>query len=481
MERQIVVKNRWKVLPIVLLGPLMGSLDASIVNVALPAIAKDFQIGFGESQWIASSYLIVISALILIFGKMADLIGRVKIFNWGFVIFGIGSLFCAFAWSLPSMIVARAFQAIGAAMFMASNQAIIASIFPPHERGQALGLMGTIVAIGTMAGPPIGGLLATYLGWPWLFLINVPISIFAFTAGRMLLPKENSENTLQGFDRKGSALFVLFIVCLFYLLLDGQDSGWVTIPHLISLAIAIGCFVIFLAIEKQHPSPLLDLSMFRSGIFSVSVISVLVAFSANFCVNITQPFYLQDVVGFSPALAGMILLASPLMSAIFAPLGGYLADRYSPEPLTVLGLLVELVSLIALSTLKVESSPLFVVACLAIFGIGVGLFNSPNTKIIMASVPKTKLGVAGSINALARNVGMVSGIAIAVSVTYAIMSQHLGYKVPGFIGDHKAAYVAGMREAVLVVGALLVVAICLTFFRLLRSKEACERCVEIEG
>jgi EmrB/QacA subfamily drug resistance transporter len=464
--------DRWKILPVVLLSPFMGCLDGSIVNVALPTMAKELGVGLDSVQWTVSSYLIVVSALVLVFGKVADLLGKKRVFVWGFLVFGSGSLLCALAWNLPVLIAARSFQAIGAAMFMSSNQGIIATIFPPEERGRALGLMGTTVAVGTMVGPPLGGIMVELFGWPSLFLINIPISLFAFIAGAAKLPQEERKGSLAGFDLAGAALFTLFVVGLFYYLLDGQSSGWAAPAELASLAAAALCLALFLRRERRVADPMLDLSIFRSGLFSASVLCVLLVFCSSFCVNIVQPFYLQDVLGLSPAMAGIILLASPLASGAIAPLSGYLADRVGGETLTVAGLLVELASLAGMSFLGAHSSPLWVALCLAIFGVGQGIFSSPNTKLIMAHAPHDKLGIAGSINALARNMGMVSGIAFAVSILYGVMSARLGYKVSGFVPGSGEAFVAGMRIAFVSAACLMAVAIALTVLRVGRSRSS---------
>lgn len=465
-------ENRWKLLAIVLLAPLMGSLDGSIVNVALPTLARSFNIGLDNAQWIVSSYLIAISALIMIFGKLSDLIGRVRIFNFGFIVFGLGSLLCALSNSLAFMIGARILLALGAAMFMSSNQAIIASIFPPHERGRALGLLGTTVATGMMIGPPLGGFIVTYAGWHWLFLINLPISVVTFFTGLVFLPKEKIQKTKFTFNFLGSILFMSAVTGFFYFILDGQNGGWGSPAHLTALALTVISIVLFIVFERRHPSPLIDFSMFKSGIFSISIIGVFIVFSAAFCINITQPFYLQDVLGLSPAMAGFILLASPLLSAVSAPLGGHFADKFAPEPLTVVALFAELFAVIGLATLNEGTSPVVPVVCLAIFGIGTGLFNSPNTKIIMDTAPRQKLGVAGSLNALARNVGMVTGIAIAVTITYTIMNNVIGTAGHHAISQNKAAYIAGMRGALLIAGALLLAAIVLTIIRMKKGNRA---------
>ena len=450
----------------------MGSLDGSIVNVALPTMAKSLGVGLDGAQWTVSSYLIVISALVLAFGKIADLLGKKQVFLLGFLVFGLGSLLCAFSWSLPILITARSFQAIGAAMFMSTNQGLIVSTFPPQERGRALGFLGTTVAIGTMIGPPLGGIMVEFLGWQSLFLINIPISIFAFIAGSIMLPHEERKSSLAGFDFVGSIFFALFILGLFYFLLDGQDSGWSSPLNLAALALAAVFLVAFVLRERRISLPMIDLSIFRSGLFSVSVLCVLFVFCAAFCVNIIQPFYLQDVLGLSPSIAGLVLLAAPLLSGFFAPVGGYFADKIAPELVSIVGLFIELVALVGMCFLGATSSPFLAVACLAVFGIGQGTFNSPNTKLIMAHAPHDKLGIAGSINALARNMGMVSGIAFAVSILYGVMSGLLGHKVTGYVAGENEAFVSGMRIAFVGAAGLMAVAIGLTVLRAKRSSPA---------
>jgi sugar phosphate permease len=215
---------------------------------------------------------------------------------------------------------------------------------------------------------------------------------------------------------------------------------------------------------------MIDLSIFRSGLFSVSVLCVLLVFCASFCVNIVQPFYLQDVLGLSPAMAGLVLLASPLMSGVIAPLSGYLADHVGGESLTVLGLLVELAALVGMSFLGANSSPFLAATFLGLFGLGQGVFSSPNTKLIMTHAPQSKLGIAGSINALARNMGMVSGIAFAVSILYGVMSVRLGRKVSGFVPGASEAFVFGMRAAFLAAAGIIAIAIGLTVVRASRSR-----------
>jgi EmrB/QacA subfamily drug resistance transporter len=459
--------HRWKILPVILLAPFMGSLDGSIVNVALPSIATRLGVGLDGIQWVVSSYLIVISALVLIFGKIADKLGKVRIFEYGFLVFGIGSLLCALSWSLPVLIVARSVQAIGASMFMSSNQGIIATIFPPEERGRALGLLGTTVAVGTMVGPPLGGIMVDIFNWQSLFLINIPISLFAFLAGIRLLPRDDKAGSLARFDLAGSGLFVGFIFCMFYFMLSGTQRGWGATAELTSLAVAAGCGILFVLRERRVEDPMIDLSIFRNGFFSISVVCVLLVFVVTFCVTIVQPFFLQNALGLSPSAAGLLLLASPLASGLIAPLSGHLSDKIGAKALTVTGLAIILAALGLMCFLDLGSSLVHVAACLAFFGLGSGVFGSPNTKLIMGHAPRDKLGIAGSINALARNMGMVSGIAFAVALLNGSMSARLGRKVNGFVPENPAVFIVGMRTVFLSAAALCAVAIALTLARAL--------------
>jgi EmrB/QacA subfamily drug resistance transporter len=464
--------DRWKILPVVLLAPFMGSLDGSIVNVALPTIARRLDVGMDGVQWVVSSYLIVISALVLIFGKVADKLGKVRIFEYGFLVFGAGSALCAFSWSLPILILARVFQAIGASMFMSSNQAIIATIFPHEERGRALGFLGTTVAIGTMVGPPLGGIMVDFFSWQSLFLINIPISILAFAAGKRLIPGDAKYGTLRGFDLVGSVLFVGFIVGLFYFLLSGQEKGWGSPVQLASILAGAVCCILFLLRERRIDDPMIDLSIFRNGMFSLSIACVLVVFVATFCVNIVLPFYLQDALGLSPSGAGLLLLASPLASGLIAPLSGHLSDKVGAKALTVAGLSILLAGLVLMCGLGLGSSPALVAASLLLFGAGSGVFGSPNTKLIMSHAPVDKLGIAGSVNALARNMGMVTGIAFAVALLYASMSALAGKPTIGFDTSHPELFIFGMRTVFRAAAGLCAAAIVLTVTRALRSEPA---------
>lgn len=462
--------NRWRILPIILLGPLMSTLDSSIVNVALPVMSTQLNAGLNNIQWIVTSYLIVISAFILIFGKIADSKGKTLVFEYGFVVFGVGSLLCSISKNLSFLVFSRIFQAIGASMFLSSNQGIIASIFPTTERGRALGLSGTTVALGTMLGPAIGGFMVELWGWESIFLINVPIAIIGFFIGKGFLPRESHTEKLTNFDSKGSAFFIIFISALFFAIIDGENVGWTNKSIILSFLISLVSFILFYLSEKKAANPMLNLSLFHNLLFDIGLFSAFISFLAMFSMNIIHPFYLQYIIKASPGKAGMFMMVSPICVAVIAPISGYMSDKIGAEFLTFLGLLGTALGLFLMSFLTQSSSYIRIISTTAVIGIGNGLFQSPNNSIIMSCVSKDKLGIAGSINALVRNMGMVSGIAFSVALLYNRMSHKLGHKITGFIRGENAAFLYGMKVVYIFAALICLMGILLTAFRLIKRK-----------
>lgn len=463
-------KDRWKILTVVLLGPFMATLDSSIVNVALPDMANKLSVGINTIQWVVTSYLIVISALVLIFGRIADIIGKTTVFQNGFIVFSIGSLLCGISTKVEFLIFSRVIQAIGAAMTMSSNQGIIADTFPKNERGRALGLSATTVAIGTMLGPPIGGIMVELINWQSIFLINVPIGILAFLFGRKMLPKEEKKGDIKSFDLKGAVLFIIFIVSLFWSLLSGEKRGWEDIYILSSFAIACGSFIIFYFVEKGKKNPMLDFSIFHNKLFDVSIFCAFVSFTVIFCNNIIHPFYLQYVMKISPGKAGILMMVFPLSAGIIAPISGYISDKIGSEILTFLGLTATTIGLLLIGFLNTNSTYTDIIIRIAILGFGNGLFQSPNNSIVMSLVPKDKLGIAGSINALVRNMGMVFGIAFSVTLLYDRMSAKIGYKVLSFVPERPDVFIYSMRFVYTSAAIFCVVGIILTLFRMMEER-----------
>ena len=462
-------RSRWSILIIVLMFTFMSALDGSIVNVALPKMAKALNVTTSSIQLVATSYLIVIAGTVLIFGRLGDMLGKSKMFKFGLGLFTFGSLLCGITSSFPILIIARIVQAIGAAGTMANNQGIITEIFPPNERGKALGLLGTSVALGSLVGPGLGGLIVGASSWEFIFLINVPIGLVASFYALKLLPK--GHKTVQGkMDAIGATLFMFTIVPLFVALSEGLNRGFTDPIILLGFAVAIISFIAFILVEKKRENPLLQLQIFSNKLFSLSIFCGFITFVAIFCNNIILPFYLQDVMNYTPQHTGLILMVYPLILAVAAPISGDLSDKIGSEVLTFIGLVLISLGLILMSILNVDSTVLTMIIFIAIMSIGMGLFQSPNNSLIMSTVPRDKLGIAGSVNALVRNLGMVCGIALATTLLYSMMSSKIGYRVTDFVVGRNDAFIYGMRIVYIAAGIISFVGAILTLLRLTRKK-----------
>lgn len=462
-------KNKWLILFVILMVTFMATLDGSIINVALPVMAKALKVTSASIQLVVTIYLIIISATILVFGRLGDMFGKTKIFKIGLALFTLGSLFCGITNSLSLLVISRIIQAIGAAGTMANSQGIITEVFPAKERGKALGITGTFVALGSLLGPPLGGFIVDAFRWEYIFLINVPIGIITLFLGFKLLPKVHQANK-EKLDGLGAILFIFAIVPLFIAIGKGQEVGFTQPIILLGFLIAAISFVAFIFLEKKREAPLLKLQIFENKLFSLSIFCGFISFVAMFCSTIIQPFYLQDVMKFSPATTGLVMMIFPLIMAVVAPLSGHLSDKVGSEILTFIGLLFTSLGLLLMSTLDEHSSIISMVFFIGAMSIGNGLFQSPNTSLIMSTVSKDKLGIAGSINALVRNLGMICGIALSTTILYNRMSYKIGYRVTDYVVGRDDAFTYGMKIVYITAAVICLSGALLTLLRLFRSK-----------
>lgn len=439
---------RWLVFGVTVMGTFMATLDSSIVNVALPVIADSLDTQLTTVQWVVTAYLLAISSLLPLFGRAGDMLGRRRIFTAGFLIFTIGSALCGFSFNIKLLIAARVIQAVGAAMIMANSQALVAGAFPGQERGRALGMVGTVVALGSMTGPSLGGLLVGSLGWSSIFLINLPIGIIAFILGQFVL-KDDVSRREESFDFFGAFLFAVGMLSLLLLLSEGHTWGWRSRISIITAVISLVSFGCFIRYEQQISQPMIDLSLFRHWPFLAGNLAALFSFMAMFCNNLLLPFYLTDILNLTPTQTGLLITPFPLLLAVVAPLSGYLSEKVSLKLLTVSGLTLTASGLLFLSTID-TGVPLWQIAlCQAVLGIGNGLFQSPNNNSVLSSVAPDKLGIAAGLNALVRNVGMVSGTAAAVSIFEGrrlLLLEKLAEPTPDQLA---AAFLSGYHTALL--------------------------------
>ncbi|OMD34233.1 MFS transporter [Paenibacillus odorifer] len=470
-EDKEIQKKRWMILIVLNIFTFMSTLDGSIVNIALPELSKQLKLPMAQIEWVTTGYLMAICAAILFFGKLGDIVGKIRIFKIGTVVFVIGSMLCGFSLSLPALLASRVIQAIGASMTMANSQGIVTDIFPANERGKALGFIGTFVSLGSIAGPSLGGIMVSTLGWEYIFWVNIPIGVIAILLGWKVLPKDLTR-TKSTIDVPGSLLFAIFIISLFAGLLLGQQLGYGDSLIVTSLIVAVISFIAFLWTELRRKEPLLQLSLFKNPLFSLSILCGFLVFTANFCFNIIAPFYAQNMLNLSPFEAGFLLMLLPICMVVVAPISGALSDKIGSEFLTFAGLVVMVIAQFGLAELHEGSSVVLVGVWIAMLGIGSGLFQSPNNSLVMSKVPRTQLGSAGSVNSLVRNVGMVVGITIATTILFHVMSSEAGYRVTGLVPGRPELFISGMHVVFMTSASICFVAALLTGWRMISARSA---------
>jgi EmrB/QacA subfamily drug resistance transporter len=455
----IIVKapNKWMVLITVAFGTFMATLDGSIVNIALPTIRRELNAG-DHVEWIVLSYLLVTTSTLLIMGRLSDMFGRKAIYMMGFTVFVVGSFLCGLAWDLWSLVGFRIVQGLGASMIFAIGPAIISDAFSPKERGKALGLMGTIVAAGSSTGPVAGGLLLEHFGWPSIFYVNVPIGLIAIWIAYKVLPARPRTMMRQSFDIVGAALFLVGITSLLTGVDLGAEGGYSWTDTLIIILIGAGLLliVLFLLWEKRVAIPMLKLSLFKIKPLSSALTAANLGFIASGAHVYVIPFYLQMILNLSPQDAGLIMLAGPLTLSVAAPIGGFLSDKISTRWIASAGLLFTATGYFLFSFLQPDWSWHDVVWRSAFVSLGFGLFQSPNSSSALNAAPLTERGIASSLVAFMRNLGLVLGIALGAAIWYSV---RLTYAVnTGTDKLSTAAQIEGMKTVYHVTSCLVLLA-----------------------
>jgi EmrB/QacA subfamily drug resistance transporter len=417
------IDRKWLVLAAVGVGTFMSALDGSVVNTILPVVREAFGSNVATVEWVITVYLLVVSGVLLSFGRLGDLRGHKAMYVSGFAVFVGSSALCGLAPSVETLVAFRGVQALGAAMLFANGPAILTTNFPASQRGQALGLQATMTYLGLTVGPALGGFLADLLGWRSVFYINVPVGILAVTLSALFIPRDQPAERRGRFDVAGALVFLLGLVALLLSLNQGHNWGWTSIPILGLFAGAVVFVVIFVAIERRVTSPMLDLRLFASRIFSASTASAVLNYVCLYSVAFLMPFYLIQGRGLSPAQAGLILTAQPLVMAVAAPLSGTLSDRIGSRLLSVAGMAILGIGLLLLSRLGSASPYGQVAGFLVVVGLGIGIFISPNTSALMGAAPRSRQGIAAGVLATARTVGMVMGVGLAGAIFTTVLAS----------------------------------------------------------
>ena len=397
---------------IAILAGFMTPFDLSAVNIALPAIGSQFSMDAVSLSWVSTAYLLASAVFLVPFGRLADIYGRKKIFAIGLSIFTFSSLALVFSPTSLSLIMLRFAQGAGAALIFGTAVAILSSVTPPQQRGRAIGIYTTAVYSGLSLGPFLGGILTGYFGWHSIFLVNVPIGLFAIWLVLRKLEGEWAESAGEAFDLPGSVMYAMAIISVMYGFSHLPETG-----AFVLVGTGTALFAAFILWELRNTSPILNIRLLvRNRVFAFSNLAALINYSATFAVTFFLSLYLQFVRGFSPQYAGFILVVQPVVMALLSPAAGRLADRTDPGRIASAGMGLSALSLFLLAVTATGTSLLFIVGSLIILGIGLALFSSPNTTAIMGSVDRKFYGVASGTLGTMRLVGQTLSMGVAVII-----------------------------------------------------------------
>ena len=399
--------NKWINLAIVCTGVFMSSMNASVINLANPTLAKEFSIEIDQVQWIVTVFLLVVSALMLFFGRLGDRIGSHKIYNSGFLFFTLGSLCCGFSSSFVLLILSRILQAVGAAMLMATGMGIVANSFPIEQRGQALGISVVAVGLGNMGGPGLGGIILHYLTWHYIFFINIPVGLLAFVFGlRYLRSPILTENKLP-LDWLGSLLLALVISVLILVLSQSvPGSTWFILAFIVLLPL-------FWRYEKSHPAPLWDFNLLGNKRFSLLNLLSFISYFAQMSVFFLMPFYLEQIRLLPSSTVGLLIMVSPMFMAIFSPFSGMVSDKIGSLRMIPVAFIVILTAFLSLSLINAETSTIQIAISFGLMGSGMGMLNTPVNSEILTSAGSKHSGYASGFVATTRNLAFCLGTATA--------------------------------------------------------------------
>jgi EmrB/QacA subfamily drug resistance transporter len=460
-------QRKWTIFFLVATAIFMSTLDSSIVNVALPAIMKELKAPLASISWVLVGYLLTVSALLLSFGRLSDIKGRRWVYCRGFFMFTAGSLLCSISTGAGWLIAARICQAIGAAMLMACSPALVVDAFPPAERGRILGLIGMVVAAGLTSGPALGGILLNLLSWRAIFYLNIPIGIVAtLQATRILKGGFGGSGQKAPFDWKG-AILLAGCFCAFILAMTHAAEWGIGSPRTLSaFGVSILCALWAYRIECRIDNPVFHPELLRNRLFILPVTASLILFSGLFFLIFLMPFYLVDPAGFPIDRAGYMMIIPFVFLFVISPISGMISDRIGSRLLCTIGMMILAIGLFALSALTPEASPVAIGWRLALCGVGIAAFVSPNTSIAMGSVRPDQRGLASGTIATARNLGMVVGVAFAGLIFNTIFRKLNGGNPLTVYGPElQHAFMTAFRWAMMTGSAVAAIGTVIAFLR----------------
>lgn len=435
----------------VLMGVAMGVVDGIVVSIALPTITREFSVPLSESQWIITGYLVTETSLLLIFGRISEYFGRWRLFLAGFTLFTLSSLACGISGTLTELIFCRLLQATGAAMVFSISTALIFEIFPEGEQGRAMGAIGATIAVASIAAPILGGIITDTIGWQYIFLINVPIGVAFLIIGGTCIRQPHTRRRDLSMDWVGAVSLVGFLAFLILLLGALAEAGMPGRMFPVYSALCVISLVVFAFTESRHPAPLLDPRILGNRRFMLANLSMILLLIAFFMLNIIGPFYLEETFGLTPSRVGLVYLIAPIVMVVAFPLTGWLYDRYQSRFFSAAGISIAGISLLILGyAARVEDLTLILIGFVPL-AIGSAFFQSANNTEIMRALPPDRVGIASSLSATFRNLGMTLGVSLASILLT------LGLGASGYTGTLKGAgtILAPIISWILLLGSIL--------------------------
>jgi len=449
--------RKWWTLAAVAVGLFMIMLDNTVVNVALPSIRKDLGIGISELEWVVNAYALTFGVLLLSGGKLADLLGRRRIFIAGLVIFTGASLWCGLAGGAASLIAARTVQGVGAALMNPATLSIITATFPPRLRGTAIGIWAGVSALALAIGPLVGGLLTQDINWSWIFFINIPVGVVGVIAARLFIDESKDMSHEQRLDLPGLATSAIALFALTYGLIETNSYAWGSTRVLSLFAIAVVAFVAFLLLESRQRLPMLDLSLFRNATFAGANLVMFLVGLAMFGIFFYNSLFLQNVLGYGAIKTGATFLPMTVLIIFVAPVAGRVSDRIGPRWLMGSGMTLLAVSLLIFGTLDRASSFWNLLPGLLVGGVGMAVTMAPTTSAAMGSVPVDKAGVGSAVINSMRQVGGSLGIAVMgalVATAVSVSPSSPRWPIEFVTGYHHAVH---LGAAICLAGAIVAV------------------------
>jgi EmrB/QacA subfamily drug resistance transporter len=463
------VEYKWIALSCTSIGALFSVLSSTILIIALPEIMKDLKTSMALIMWIVMIYMFVLTIFVPLVGRLADMIGRKKLYVSGFIVFILGSLLCGLSRSGWQLLSFRFVQSVGGVLLESSSVPIVADAFPKRELGKALGINGTVISVAAIIGPILGGALIA-VGWRFIFFINIPIGIIGTIWAWVQLKEINIMPKQQKFDFKGTILFSVGILAFLLALTFGGSLGWLNIITIILFACAVLFTTLFIFVENKVVHPMLDLRLFKTRILAYAYASNLLNGIARGSVTLLLVFYFQGIKGINPIISGMLLAPFAASLMIMSPISGWLSDRYGSRQLSSIGLLISAIGLLGMVRIKASTTILELIIWMIVMGIGTGMFFAPNTNSIMSAVPIERRGIAAGVRIMMLNAGSIISIGLALAILSSSISPEalqglfIGTQV-GSRGIAVSEFILGLRIAFAISFAFSLIAAVISYLR----------------